>query len=87
MRLKAVATALCAAVISLSDVSFPAPKAEAAPRYGVSGLGSNLHRRFVLKQAAQRASRGQAVRNRAIVWFAQPSFRRVGPSAAYYRRR
>ncbi len=43
-------------------------------RYGgarpVSGYGSNLHRRFVLKQESRRAQQGLPVRNRGNVrWY------------------
>lgn len=52
-----------------------ATSASAASRYGPGGLGSNLHRRFVIKQAAKRAKAGKPVRNRAITWYARPYLR------------
>ena len=81
MKLKVLGIAVCVAAFGLTDAGPPAQKAEARSPYGVSGLGSNLHRRFVLKQASKRASRGQPVRNRAITWFAQPSFRQSSPAS------
>ena len=36
----------------------------------VSGYGSNIHRNFILKQEAKRASQGLRVRNRGnIIWY------------------
>ena len=35
-----------------------------------TGYGSNIHRNFILKQEARRASQGKRVRNRGnILWF------------------
>lgn len=45
-----------------------AADAMAGNRYGPGGLGSNLHRRHVIKQAEKRIARGQSVRGRAILW-------------------
>ncbi|MEN1679919.1 MAG: hypothetical protein AAGJ46_10015 [Planctomycetota bacterium] len=73
--------AACAAMFAVGGLG--AIEAEAANRYGVTGLGSNLHRRFVLKQAVKRADRGQRVSNRAIVWYARPSLARSGSSYRY----
>lgn len=46
--------------------------ASAAGRYGPTGLGSNLHRRFVIKQAVKRTQQGRPVANRQIIWQSRP---------------
>ncbi|MEM1304042.1 MAG: hypothetical protein AAGG46_04065 [Planctomycetota bacterium] len=49
-----------------------------ASRYGPAGLGPNLHRRFVIKQARKSVSQGRSVSGRQIIWF-------TGPSSRLYR--
>lgn len=66
---------IAAAAIALSFGGLLAASAEARSPYGPTGLGSNLHRRFVIKQAVKRSNAGQPVRNRAITWYAKPYLR------------
>ena len=61
---------IAAAVVTVGSIL--ASDAAAASRFGPAGLGSNLHRRFVVKQAVKRSNAGQPVRNRAITWYAKP---------------
>ncbi|MEM6329943.1 MAG: hypothetical protein AAF790_06815 [Planctomycetota bacterium] len=63
-----------------------ASEAEAASRFGPGGLGANLHRRFVIRQAVKRTSRGLPVRNRAILWQARPYTRGVITTRRGWRR-
>lgn len=54
--------------------------ATAEAGWGPAGLGANLHRRHVMKQAVKRQRRGLPVRNSAIVWLS-------GPRGVVYRSR
>ncbi|TWT77994.1 hypothetical protein Pla123a_17930 [Posidoniimonas polymericola] len=47
-------------------------KQASAGKYGPAGLGANLHRRHVMKQATKNARRGLPVRKSAIVWLSAP---------------
>ena len=58
---------LCGAL--LTAALLPADVSAGSP-YGPTGLGSNLHRRFVKKQAVQNARRGQSQTRHAGVWIA-----------------
>lgn len=71
-------TALIAACLLGGDFASTA----AAGPYGRTGLGSNLHRRFVIKQARKNASLGRPVRRSAILWRSQPQLNR--PVVYYY---
>lgn len=65
---KIVASAF-AVLIALSSLA----TAEAAGRYGPAGLGSNIHRRFILKSANKRVQQGKPVRGRASIWLTRPT--------------
>lgn len=43
-----------------------------AGKYGPAGLGANLHRRHVMKQAQKNARQGKPVRKSAILWMSGP---------------
>ena len=62
----------CRLVLGLSTalLLIAAAPAEAGSAYGPTGLGSNLHRRFVKKQAVQNARRGRPQTRHAGVWIA-----------------
>lgn len=65
LTLIAIGAALLIGGASACEVSAASP-------YGRTGLGANLHRRFVLKQAVKNANAGLPVRRSAIVWNARP---------------
>lgn len=70
MGAKKIVVAACACLFVLGGIA--ATSAEAASPYGPTGLGSNLHRRFVLKQAVKRTQQGRPVSNRQIIWQTRP---------------
>lgn len=63
-----------------------AAEATAASPFGRTGLGPNLHRRFVLKQAVKNANSGRSVRNSAILWNARPYSSSMNRSRGVWRR-
>lgn len=69
MRHKTIVALTCAAAFMLGVL---ASTQASAANYGPSGLGANLHRRHVMKQATRRARAGLPVRRSAIVWMAGP---------------
>ncbi len=77
---------LCAATACLVLGGAFVSEAAAASRFGPTGLGSNLHRRFVIKQAIKRSNNGQSVSNRAILWKARPYTRGVIRTRSAWRR-
>ena len=71
-----------ALLILLSALAAPV---EAARRYGPGGLGGNLHRRHILRQASKKQVRGQAVTGRAIIWKTRPASSLYRSVPAYRR--